>query len=302
VVRHPEAVVVQVGATFLPSLRPGTPFVVLTDGNIELARQAADVAASDARHLTAADIAAVRAREARVYARADFVLTLSDRVAESVVSDFGVPAERVAPMYAGPNLPLDSVPDVGAVPSEVAPTILFVGRQFERKGGDLLLAAFALVREAMPQARLVLIGPRTLPTVPPGVEFLGLIDKQTPEGWAAIVRAYTEASVFCLPSRYEGFPISVLEAMLFARPCVVLRFPWMRAEMVEDGTTGYAIEGEDVGVLAERLLRLLGDASLASHMGAAGRRRVLERFTWPHTVRRIADALTRLDRLGLRGR
>jgi glycosyltransferase involved in cell wall biosynthesis len=269
--------------------------VVLTDGNIVLAKQAASVAASDARHMSASTIERVRRREQRVYARANLVVALSKRVAESVIADFGVPVERVKIMYAGPNIEVDRIPEVGPPRLDGQPTILFVGRQFQRKGGDLLFSAFAKVRERVPDAKLVLIGPRGLSDLPAGVESLGLVDKSTVGGWAKIVAAYTNARVFCLPSRYEGFAISVLEAMLFARPCVTLSFPWMRSEMVEDGVTGFVIQGENEAQLVDRLVELLVDPAKAGAMGQAGRRAVMDRFLWSHSIQRLDDALLAME-------
>lgn len=291
---YPSDVVVQVGATFLPRLRPAQRLVVLTDGNIVLSEAAAGSAAADAAFLSASERLAVRAREARVYARADLVVTLSRRIAESAVQDFGVPVDRTVTMFAGPNLELDRIHAVAGVPAGVPPTILFVGKQFARKGGDLLLRAFARVREMVPEARLQIIGPPAPAQVPRGVEFLGTIDKSQPEGWARICRAYAEATVFCLPSRYEGFAISVLEAMLFARPTVTLRLPWMRSEMVEDGVTGYAVEGEDEEALVARLVELLRSPEKVLTMGAAARQRVLEHYTWPLAVGRLSTAIEEL--------
>jgi glycosyltransferase involved in cell wall biosynthesis len=287
--------VVQVGATFLPKLRPDQQLVVLTDGNIVLSEAAPAVAATDAAFLSRAGRARVRAREQRVYDRADLVVSLSDRVARSCVEDFAVPADRVRAMYAGPNIDEQAVGAPTPIPRDIPPTVLFVGRQWARKGGDLLLRVFPRVRAAVPDARLVIIGPRDLEVGGPGVEFVGLVDKSTPAGWARLKRAYVEASVFCLPSRFEGFSIAVLEAMLFARPCVTLRFPWMESEMVDDGVTGYAIEGEDEDALVRRLVELLRDQDAAERMGRTAAVRVRERYTWPTAVGRLADALTTLS-------
>lgn len=283
--------VVQVGATFLPRVRSTQRFVVMTDGNILLSAAAPAVAATDGAYTSVAALAGIVSREQRVYDRADVVVALSDRVARSCVEDFGVPAHCVRTMYAAPNLDMRIVPDSMPIPRDVPPTILFVGRQWQRKGGDLLLRAFVRVRHEIPEARLVVIGPRALPATTPGVEFMGLLDKSTPEGWARMARAYVEASVFCLPSRFEGFSIAVLEAMAFSRPCVTLSFPWMRSEMVDDGVTGFAIEGEDEDALVSRLVCLLRDPTLCDQMGKAAAEKVRTSFTWPLALDRFEDAL-----------
>lgn len=292
---HPDIdLIIQVGATFLPRLAVHQRLVVLTDGNIVLSAAAAEVAATDAAFLSARARARVRVREQRVYDGADLVVSLSDRVARSCVEDFGVPAERVRAMYAGPNIDAREIGDTLPIPRDVPPTILFVGRQWERKGGDLLLRVFPRVRARVPEARLVIIGPRSVGQPPSGVEFLGLVDKSSPSGWERLRRAYIEASVFCLPSRFEGFAIAVLEAMMFGRPCVTLRFPWMESEMVEDSVTGYVIEGEDELQLEHRLVTLLTDPKLAESMGQVAAVRVRDRFNWPASIGRLESALSDL--------
>jgi glycosyltransferase involved in cell wall biosynthesis len=292
---HPDTdLVVQVGATFLPRIARHQRLVVLTDGNIVLSEAAAEIAATDAAFLSRRARARVRLREQRVYDSADLVITLSDRVARSCVEDFGVPAERVRAMYAGPNIDTATGYEPLPVPRDVPPTILFVGRQWERKGGDLLLKVFPRVRARVPDARLVIIGPRSLGAAPVGVEFLGLVDKTTAAGWERLQRAYIEASVFCLPSRFEGFAISVLEAMMFGRPSVTLRFPWMESEMVEDGVTGYVIDGADESGLEQRLVTLLSDREKAESMGHVAAVRVRERYSWPAAIGRLDAALREL--------
>ena len=292
---HPKIdLIVQVGATFLPRVAVHKSLVVLTDGNIVLSEAAAGVAATDAAFLSARERTRVRVREQRVYDVADLVISLSDRVARSCVEDFGVPAERVRTMYAGPNIDAGRFGDTLPIPQDVPPTILFVGRQWERKGGDVLIRVFARVRARVPDARLVVIGPRLVSPLPAGVEFLGLVDKESPAGWERIRRAYVEASVFCLPSRFEGFAISVLEAMMFGRPCVTCRFPWMESEMVEDGVTGYVIEGSDELQLEQRLVTLLTDKKSAEGMGQVAASRVRDRYNWPAAIGRLERALTDL--------
>jgi len=290
----PEAdFIVLVGATFLPKVRTSQRLVVMTDGNIVLSAAAPTIAATDAAYTSEPARAAIFGREQQVYDRADTVVTLSARVAQSCVEDYGVPTDRARTIYAGPNLDMRTLPIDAPIPRDVPPTILFVGRQWQRKGGDLLMRAFVRVRREVPMARLVIIGPRTLETTSEGVEFIGLVDKSTPSGWARLSRAYVEASVFCLPSRFEGFSIAVLEAMAFARPCVTLRFPWMGSEMVEDGVTGFAIEGEDEDALVSRLVALLEDPARSEAMGRAAARKVQTSFTWPIALDRFETALHR---------
>ena len=285
-------VIFQFGATFAPVGAGGTPVVLYCDGNIELSWQGRHVAPNDASVLSRAEADEVAARERKVYESATMILTISDRLRRSFVEDFGIPPDRVRTVFAGPNFDLDRIPVVNRPRDQGPPTILFVGRQFHRKGGDLLLRAFKRVRATVPDARLVVIGPDGLDYPHgDGVDFRGFLNKDTPEGEEALLRAYMETDVFCMPSRFEGFAISFLEAMSFGLPCVSTRPPWAPPEMILDGKTGFLVEPEDEAALADRLVAILLDPLLGATMGRAGRERLHAHFTWPSAVDRMESAL-----------
>ena len=86
--------------------------------------------------------------------------------------------------------------------------------------------------------------------------------------------------MFCLPSRSEGFPLSIVEAMLAALPVVATRVGSV-AELVVDGETGIVVERDDVDGLIAALGRLR-DSTLRTKLGAAGRDRAREHYTVEH--------------------
>ena len=83
---------------------------------------------------------------------------------------------------------------------------------------------------------------------------------------------YQRASVFCLPSTYEGLPLAILEAMAAGLPVVSTRVSGM-PEAVVEGETGLLVAPEDAGALARALARLLGDRDLQRRMGEQARAR-----------------------------
>jgi len=107
----------------------------------------------------------------------------------------------------------------------------------------------------------------------------------------------THAAVLVCPSVYEPFGLVNLEAMACQTAVVASRVGGI-PEIVVDGMTGYLVDGVEsdpdrfAAGLAERMTDLLADPDAAARMGAAGRARVLEHFTWP----RIADRTTALYR------
>jgi glycosyltransferase involved in cell wall biosynthesis len=171
------------------------------------------------------------------------------------------------------------------------PRLLFVGKgDFAGKGGPDLLAAFEAVRAAHPDAELWIVGQQAASAPPPGVRFMGRILRNTPEGEAEIDRLYREATLFVMPSRYEAFGIVFLEAMAYGLPCVASATCAM-PEIVADGESGWVVPHGDTARLSEALLALAGDSDAARTMGAAGRRRLEERYTWDAVAGRIVEAV-----------
>jgi glycosyltransferase involved in cell wall biosynthesis len=282
--------ILQIGATFEPHQRAELPYALFCDSNIVTSLEGAKYGVSDAGWLRPHEFEAVRRREARVYRNASAILTISDYLRRSFIEQFGVPEQRVYTVGAGPNLDLARVPAPRTTPREGTPTILFVGKQFERKGGQFLLEAFRIVRKRCPDARLIIIGPPTAPSLEPGVEWFGNLNKNIPEEWARMAAAYGSADLLCLPSLFEPFGIVILEAMFFGLPCVGTA-AWSIPEMIADGETGYTVPRGDAQVLGERLTELLLNPELAHRMGLAGRQRAERQFSWMAVAARVTERL-----------
>ena len=94
-----------------------------------------------------------------------------------------------------------------------------------------------------------------------------------------LVNLYNEASVFACPSIYEPFGIINLEAMACETPVVATSVGGIK-EVVVDGETGFLVSPHNPSRLAKAITKVVGDPDLAAKMGKAGRKRVLEHFTW----------------------
>jgi glycosyltransferase involved in cell wall biosynthesis len=225
-----------------------------------------------------------RAREAerRTYARMDVICTMSEWSRASFVADYGVDPEKVVAVGAGPNL--DALPPVAdRLPGP--PRVIFVGRTFGRKGGPELLEGFRALHAHDPRATLDVVGPP--PGEPqPGVTWHGPVYDRP-----ALNALYARASIFALPSRYEGFGIPFLEGMAHGLPCVGARVCAV-PEVVREGETGLLVPPGDGRALGEALIALAADPARAAAMGRAGRAAVEGRWTWEATAERIVAALS----------
>jgi starch synthase len=221
-------------------------------------------------------------REQQSYDEARHLFAFSEPTRRSLVTDYGIAPEKVTVVGAGANLP--ELPTVHR-PAGGPPTILFIGNDFVRKGGEVLLEAFRRVRESVPDARLVLVGTRPAVPVQPGVEVLGRIRDR-----ARIVELYRDATVFCLPSFFDPYPLVVLEAMAFGVP-VVTTEQTGTPEMIAHGETGVLVPPGDAERLADALVASIRDPAASQRLAAAARRDVEGRFTWDDVVARMAPAL-----------
>lgn len=228
-------------------------------------------------------------RETRAYLGAVHVFAFSRQTRDSLLADYGLPPERVSVVGAGINA--RRLPGPDRVRTAGPPTVLFVGNDFERKGGHTLLRAFAEVREQLPQARLLLVG--SPPRIPaqPGVAVLGRLHDHE-----QVLRLYQQADVFCLPSTFDPFPLVLLEAMAHGLPCVSTATCGV-PDVLTAGRDGVLVQAGDPVELSRALLGLLQDPQRAVQVGAAGRRRVLEAFTWERVVDRMAPVLDDIVRL-----
>ena len=144
-----------------------------------------------------------------------------------------------------------------------------VGRLHRQKNQGALLDAWPAVREAVPDARLVLVGDgpdreELEARAVEGVTFAG--QRNDVRTWLAATNLVTQ------PSRWEGMSLSLLEALAAGRSVVVTDVPGMR-EVVVDGV-GAVVPPDDIRALASAIAERLGDAERADAEGAAGRARV----------------------------
>ncbi len=225
--------------------------------------------------------------ESGVYNNSRFLFTMSRWAADSFVRDAGVSATKIEVVGAGINA--DQFPKPGPKRYDRC-NILFIGYDFERKGGRTLLEAFTIVRGALPQATLTIVGPKSMERLPAGATWLGPLSKDNPAGLNALGHAYETASVFTLPSLWEPFGIALIEAMAHELPCVgtnVCAIP----EIIGEAECGYVVPPSDANALAAKLLDLLSDASACAQMGRNGSRRARSAYTWDVVAGKILDRL-----------
>jgi len=219
--------------------------------------------------------------ETNAYRRAAHIFTRSEFVRQSILQHYGVRAERVSVVGGGVNF--DPFPELPKRDPGQSPALLFIGSEFKRKGGDLLLRAFEIARRRVPNARLRLL---TRDPIPAGFSLENV--EVLPFLWdrARICQLYAEADIFVLPSRQETWGDVILEAAAYALPSISVAREAM-GEVIRDGETGLLAPPEDVDALAAAIITLLEDVDLRLRLGRAARTYVQSDFTWEKVVERM---------------
>ncbi|MGC8906673.1 MAG: glycosyltransferase family 4 protein [Desulfomonilaceae bacterium] len=228
---------------------------------------------------------AARCTEEEVFSAADAVVVTTSLMERDIASRIPGVAHKieVIPNYVDTDLfrpmSVESTPD----------SVLFVGRIAPEKNLDLLLEALA----SLP-ARLRIIGEgRLRPTLQNRFSYLD--DRVTWEGTVAhreLPRFINEAATFVLPSRYEGHPKALLEAMACEAAVVGGDSPGIR-EIITHGENGLLCELKPFS-LRETIRRLIKDSRLRRHLGKSARRYVLSRYSLEKIAKKEWDLLCKV--------
>jgi mannosylfructose-phosphate synthase len=224
-------------------------------------------------------------------ARAQTVTTIDGKNTYKRLYDFespdlviippGVDTKRFRPLQPGETeQPLD-------VPASF---VFALSRIDSNKGLDFLIKAFARIKDKS-DAMLLIGGGSKNPKqheidvktdLLQIVDELGLKDRVVFTGYVpdeVLETYYRKAKVFILPSKYEPFGMTTLEAMSCGTPVVATRFGGIKDDL-QDGIDSLLVDPSDPAELSGAILRVLTDETLASKLSENGQKTILERFSW----------------------
>lgn len=223
--------------------------------------------------------------ERNVYQGLDLIFPMSEWLRRSFIEDFNCEPDKVIAVGAGVNLKY--IPKIQEK-DYTKHNILFIGVDFERKGGKILLEAFRVVRNEIKDAKLFIVGPN-LTGLPDGVESLGRIMKNSLEGEERLHTAYLDATIFVMPSYYEPFGIVFAEAMAHKLPCIGTDNCAM-PEIIDNEINGFIVPPGDSKSLAHKIVDLFRNEKKIEEYGKAGYVKYLNNYTWEKVSRKIVDA------------
>ncbi len=194
---------------------------------------------------------------------------------------YGLPEEKVHHVGGGINLN----PDLADAGGKGRNKILFVGRDYERKNGPLVVEAFLRLRRKRKDLELYIAGPKAQAYDGSGVHFLGEVPSERLPVYLNL------CDIFCMPSLFEAYGMVFAEALAFGLPCIG-RNAFEMPYFIEDGKTGYLLRRQSAGELAELMDRLLDNETVFKNVRDK-REYYLEEYSWERVAQRIVRVMGR---------
>lgn len=214
------------------------------------------------------------------YRRADKIICDAADSRNVLIERYGIAPEKIVviPIGIDPQL-FHPMEEIRVIPN----SLLFVGRPDKRKGIDFLLQAMPRVVEKVPDVHLHIGGTgkgleirkRYVKDrhIERNVTFLGFIPEDRLNHW------YNRVQCVIVPSVFEGFGLTVLEAMAAGTPVIATDVDSLR-DLVEDGEDGYLVTYGDVPMLADRIISLLKDRNKRNSFAEKGKEKVKRVYHW----------------------
>ena len=230
-----------------------------------------------------------------MFREAAAMIAVSRSIKAKLVS-LGASADKIHVIPCG----VDCGRFAGGTPGESEPLFLAVGRFTEKKGPQFTIKAFAKTHAAYPNARLRMIGDgplleecqdlaRTL-GVEDVIDFSGSLAHAELHAALQHARCFVQHSVEAASGDCEGTPVAILEAGASGLPVISTRHAGI-PDVVIEGETGFLVDERDFEGMAEHMILLAQDPSLAQRMGEAARRRIADKFSIEGTTLKLWEVM-----------
>lgn len=240
------------------------------------------------------------AEETRIFESVTAQSVTTQLQQEKLAELYGIHNDNIAVIPPGVDVNTFNIPESGnEKTSRIIPDqyIFCLSRIDANKGHDLLLQAFDLVRRQVPDINLVIGGgspkPQTrelsvLAAMREIIDRKGLNDRAQIFGYVPddiLVPLYQQAELFVLPSTFEPFGMTALEAMACGTPVIASKFGGIR-NVIQSGQNGLLVDPTDATTFADNIIQLLTDKDQAKRIGLEGYRTVQRLFSWEAIARR----------------
>lgn len=220
-----------------------------------------------------------------LYSSVGKVIVLSEEWQDFFVKNQICGSDRIVVLHNSVEIPSS------AVDLQENQNVLFLGRLGEIKSPDVLLKAAKVVLREHPQVRFRFAGDGDIAKYRALSEELGIADNCDFLGWTTGKRkedAIRSSRIYCLPSKHEGMPMSVLEAMSYGLATIATPVGGV-PQVIKDGVNGYLMPVDDWNLLASRICSLIDNPSLAERLGTEGRATIESDFGMDAFANRMSE-------------
>ncbi len=220
------------------------------------------------------------------YHLSDALLSVSPSTHKYLVDQYGLDRSKCRVIPAG----VEIATFYPVVQKAVDNSILFLGRLEKRKGIDLLIKAIPVVKQKIPKVQLFVVGKGRLERqlrryvnfegLNDNVRFLGTIDE------CEVVRWYSRVSIVVIPSIFEGFGLTAVEAMACGTPVIATAVDGLK-DIIENNVNGKLVASNDIEILSCSIIDLLTDTSLCEKLANNGLEMVGRKYNWDSIARQI---------------
>lgn len=169
--------------------------------------------------------------------------------------------------------------------------ILFVGRDFKRKGGELVYEAFSLLKKKHPELELHIAGPSKSPIKNPisGCYFYGDCTREE------LSSLFNKCDIFCMPSYFEAYGLVFIEALTYGLPCIG-RNAFEMSNFIQDGETGFLINDDNIEDLSDKMYSLLKNQRIKKIVRDK-KDYYIQEYSWNSVAKRMIKVITETQQL-----
>lgn len=223
-----------------------------------------------------------KVKQKEYYEKCSGIFVMGEWLKRYLVDQLGIREDKIYCIGAGYDVNINKYD-----PSKrTGNKLLFVGVDFERKAGPLVLEAFKILKQKYQKnAELYIVGPKKLELMEKyeGVHFIGNVSQDK------IPYYYNRCDAFCMPSYLEPFGKVFIEALAFGMP-VIARNAFAASDFIMDGENGFLIEKDDAEVLAKKMYESLNNEQIRENV-KKDMPRIRDYYSWDKVAERIDEVI-----------